>query len=249
MKIHANALPMCLPPEGPVRLLDRICKYEWLKKPQQDLGPPDIEGRPIEGKWRKFTAQAGSPHSSGLKVYSTRAMRAIYASEKEGEHLHPARGTPTWYMSPEQRDRFEVSFNKVGQAVYAQGGSVLPDSNRRTAFVMSKEGRIYARIKENVPGSGQIQHSSFLAGEDVASAGMLSIQDGKIRLIRARSGHYAPRDRELVNIDREIRARSKTGGQLLGQQYEVQWISEERRLLEAVRRAFRTLRRLCWAGW
>ena len=173
---------------------------------------------------------------TGLEIYSTKSMEASYASERTGQHNHPTRGTPTWYMSADQRSGFEVSFNRVGQAVYSQSGAVLPDSTRGTAFVMNREGTIYARVKEIVPARGQVQHSSFLAGGDVAAAGMMSISGGKITNIHAQSGHYAPGDRELGNVDREIR--SRTRGRGARQNYRV----HRQTLGQKIGTAFRRLR-------
>lgn len=48
--------------------------------------------------------------------------------------------------------------------------------------------RIYAGIKE----SGAFQHSSFLHGSRVVSAGLISIQDGQLQSLSPHSGHYRP---------------------------------------------------------
>lgn len=48
--------------------------------------------------------------------------------------------------------------------------------------------RIYAGIKE----SGGFQHSSFLHGSRVLSAGLISIQDGQLLSLSPHSGHYRP---------------------------------------------------------
>lgn len=54
---------------------------------------------------------------------------------------------------------------------------------------MSKEGRIYASLQQSV---GEFHHSSFLAGEAVASAGELKVTKGVISEITRKSGHYQP---------------------------------------------------------
>ena len=48
--------------------------------------------------------------------------------------------------------------------------------------------RIYTGIKTQ----GAFQHSSFLHGSRVLSAGLISIQDGKLKSLSPHSGHYRP---------------------------------------------------------
>jgi hypothetical protein len=48
--------------------------------------------------------------------------------------------------------------------------------------------RIYAGIKE----SGSFQHSSFLKGSRVLSAGLISIEVGQLQSLSPHSGHYRP---------------------------------------------------------
>ena len=56
-------------------------------------------------------------------------------------------------------------------------------------FVMGKDGSIYAG--KDIP--GQIHHSYFLAGENVALAGTVEFRNGqKIMTIVNDSGHYEP---------------------------------------------------------
>lgn len=52
---------------------------------------------------------------------------------------------------------------------------------------------------------GGIQHSSFLKGGNVKSAGMLTINDkGQITRIRNISGHYKPTDKELARLIKHL---------------------------------------------
>lgn len=48
--------------------------------------------------------------------------------------------------------------------------------------------RIYIGIKE----SGAFQHSSFLRGARISSAGLIKIKDGQLRSLSPLSGHYRP---------------------------------------------------------
>ena len=55
-------------------------------------------------------------------------------------------------------------------------------------FVADTSYNLYVGIKQ----SGAFQHSSFLHGSRISSAGLIKIRDGKIKLLQPRSGHYRP---------------------------------------------------------
>ena len=55
-------------------------------------------------------------------------------------------------------------------------------------FVADTSFNLYVGIKQ----SGAFQHSSFLHGSRISSAGLIKIRDGKIKLLQPRSGHYRP---------------------------------------------------------
>lgn len=67
------------------------------------------------------------------------------------------------------------------------GGKALTDGTY--IFVVDPEKKnLYVGKKE----TGHFQHSSFLKGGAVSSAGMIDVKDGKIIAIRNHSGHYLP---------------------------------------------------------
>jgi len=55
-------------------------------------------------------------------------------------------------------------------------------------FVVDMDGRLYCGDHEE----GKFHHSTFLAGGAVQSAGELSAEDGVIKVVTAKSGHYTP---------------------------------------------------------
>ncbi|KAM0335416.1 hypothetical protein ACHAQA_000461 [Verticillium albo-atrum] len=55
-------------------------------------------------------------------------------------------------------------------------------------FVADTNFRLYVGIKS----SGAFQHSSFLQGSRISSAGLIKIKDGKIKSLSPLSGHYRP---------------------------------------------------------
>ncbi|MCO4755289.1 MAG: hypothetical protein KC478_12460, partial [Bacteriovoracaceae bacterium] len=61
--------------------------------------------------------------------------------------------------------------------------------NAPAIFVMDKKGNLYFHSN---PEPGRFHHSSFLAGEDVLSAGQLKVKDGRVLYIDNISGHYKP---------------------------------------------------------
>jgi hypothetical protein len=62
---------------------------------------------------------------------------------------------------------------------------------------------LYAGIKQ----SGAFQHSSFLHGSRISSAGLIKIRDGKIKLLQPRSGHYRPPASNFLAFLHALRAR------------------------------------------
>jgi hypothetical protein len=63
-------------------------------------------------------------------------------------------------------------------------------------WVMDPTGRLYV---SSTPQPGMFNHSSFLGGGSVICAGEIIIEDGKIKFINNRSGHYEPEDETLDN--------------------------------------------------
>lgn len=70
-----------------------------------------------------------------------------------------------------------------------RGTSVWAGGDTRAIFVMDRYGNIYASNDHAV---GRFHHSSFLGGKPVAGAGELKVEDGVLKLISDKSGHYRP---------------------------------------------------------
>ncbi len=101
------------------------------------------------------------------------------------------------YLTSAERPPYKVHFEN-GKVVGADGKLLdTSDVNVRAVwggsgkaiFVMDAKGGIYISKFQK---QGQFQHSSLLAGGDVAAAGELEIRNGVITLITDRSGHYEP---------------------------------------------------------
>ena len=70
-------------------------------------------------------------------------------------------------------------------------------------FVADTSYNLYVGIKQ----SGAFQHSSFLHGSRISSAGLIKIRDGRIKLLQPRSGHYRPPASNFLAFIHALRAR------------------------------------------
>ena len=78
----------------------------------------------------------------------------------------------------------------AGHAVPGPLATMIEKNQNKASwiFVVDTSLHIYAGIKA----SGTFQHSSFLKGSRVLSAGLISIQDGQLMSLSPHSGHYRP---------------------------------------------------------
>lgn len=76
--------------------------------------------------------------------------------------------------------------------------SVKPNS---WIFVADTSFRLYLGIKQ----SGAFQHSSFLNGGRISSAGLMKVKDGQIRRLSPLSGHYRPPTKNFRNFVHSMR--------------------------------------------
>lgn len=69
-------------------------------------------------------------------------------------------------------------------------------TNGQEIFVMSPEGDLHMASHK----IGKYHHSSLLAGTNVAAAGAMKAQGGKIELVTDKSGHYQPKREQMVQL-------------------------------------------------
>ena len=67
------------------------------------------------------------------------------------------------------------------------------EEEKSAAYVWTKCGTLLA----GEHATGQLHHSSFVAGDDVRCAGMIRIASGKVEMISSNSGHYRPSEANL----------------------------------------------------
>jgi hypothetical protein len=133
--------------------------------------PRDLDPH-YRGEWDADVArQRFGPQSNGVWYYRTAAEREQFRVFVDGDGL--------------MRNASDGSlFNSMGQ-----GHSVHVQDGNRAVFVMDGNGNLYA---SNYHSPGQFHHSSFLGGENVMTAGELTVDNGKVIGMNNNSGHYKP---------------------------------------------------------
>ncbi len=116
--------------------------------------------------------------------------------------------TSVKYLSPQEREAYKVSvqdgrvFDSTGKPFETRNAPTEWGSDRRAAiFVMDKKKNLYLSNSLN---SATLKHSSFLAGGPVASAGEMQIEDGYVKSVSNRSGHYVPTGKHLERVAQEL---------------------------------------------
>ena len=103
-----------------------------------------------------------------------------------------------YLYTDEERNQYELKV-KNGQLYVNSKPLHILNEGKHLIFVMNVDGKIYVGIKQLY----YFHHSSFLAGQDVVTAGELELTKDKI-YINASSGHYNPPFHSLKNIILEL---------------------------------------------
>jgi hypothetical protein len=142
--------------------------------------------------------------ANASKYPNTLPMRPEYAGESTVPN--PARGGQTvQYLNDTERAQYEVHVNNG--LLHDASGRLLQSPDYPGIFAMSPEGRIFfADADTAIP--GQFHHSSFLAGQPVAAAGELAIENGTIQSMTTASGHYRT---GMSNLDQFIQELTHRG--------------------------------------
>jgi hypothetical protein len=113
-------------------------------------------------------------------------VTALKTEEERAEFQLRISGTVTQGSSTELYDTGNLfsKFMKQGWAI----------------FVMDSSGRFFAAQHK----VGLFHHSSFLAGGNVAGAGEIKIEGGRVKAITNKSGHYLPTAAEMVQVFAEL---------------------------------------------
>jgi hypothetical protein len=118
-----------------------------------------------------------------------------------GRFFHPK---TVHYMSARELEEYRL-FIKDGRLHQASDGlpfdtsaaTTLHSGQGRAMFVMDRHGNLFASNRQV---HGQLHHSSFLAGREVAGAGELVVEKGVPKLFSRKSGHYRPLDEHQQQV-------------------------------------------------
>ncbi|MFE7801707.1 hypothetical protein [Nocardia sp. NPDC057440] len=113
--------------------------------------------------------------------------------------------SPITYLNNEQRAAYLITVREDGKLYDAEGNlfdtrkGSKPSGNRKRCaiFVMDENGSIYA---SNYHELGRFHHSSLVAGESVAGAGEIRVENGVITHLSDKSGHYKPTFDMMVKV-------------------------------------------------
>jgi hypothetical protein len=109
------------------------------------------------------------------------------------------------YLNESEREEYKVGFVD-GKLKYAKGSLIDTKSSSSHGrqgyfiFVMDQKGNIYTAPTDLVQ-----HHSSFLAGQAVASAGEIMVEAGILKVILDESGHYAPTKGKTKQFEDELK--------------------------------------------
>jgi hypothetical protein len=133
----------------------------------------------------------------------TDAKRATEGKAPVTDEVWKANVATTQYMNDQQREEHQLHFrpgydNTGAENMRVSGESL--DKGEEHIFVMDGEGQMFAKEgqaalnQKDATGRGvNVHHSSFLAGEDIAGAGEMKIDNtGFLKEVTDRSGHYKP---------------------------------------------------------
>ena len=152
----------------------------------------DYLGQHIKKDGDKYMT-LGMNWSGGLsKDYNNTDMLADWAKVNKGDDV-----PGLIYRTAKERAKFlvEVRDGKMYQNDKLMNGDGY-------LFVMDGQGKIYAADK-----SEGVHHSSLLAGNPVAAAGMMEVKNGQLTFLRNYSGHYTPTREYTEQFRDEIKSR------------------------------------------
>jgi hypothetical protein len=140
-----------------------------------------------ESRGATFAGNARPP------VYETTPMREKYIGEDQPNNdVWP--GSQVKYLNDEELAGYKLElrdgrmYDANGSLFDTSAASRGPNSGK-AIFVMDENGSFYASNHQEI---GEFHHSSLGRGEPVAAAGELQVDDGVLKGISDKSGHYAP---------------------------------------------------------
>jgi hypothetical protein len=153
----------------------------------------------------------GVSSSEAAKFSDLQPMNPRFKGEERGEVF----GTSVKYLNMQDRAGFKVTirdgkvFDADGKPFETRQASTAFEVNKgRAIFVMDAQGSIYISNEQT---RGKFHHSSFLAGQPVAAAGDIRIENGVITAISRKSGHYRPTLEQLNQVVQQLADQNVSG--------------------------------------
>lgn len=125
-----------------------------------------------------------------------------------GNHLWPDKHVK--YLDEKEREEYRLQikdgklYDSKGKPFDTKEGVTVHSGKNHAIFTMDPAGNLYA---SNYHGQGKFQHSSFVAGGPTASAGEIVVDNGVLKTISNRCGHYKPSPRFITQALKILQAK------------------------------------------
>jgi|GEM_PF-6987835 len=111
-----------------------------------------------------------------------------------GEHLVNKKKLVAYFTTAEEKARYLVTVDAQGLLRNAEGTLIdsMGAERNMASFAMDADGNLYVWNLSDLDDGRVLKHSSFSAGGPLTAAGEVRVQNGLLRTISRRSGHYFP---------------------------------------------------------
>jgi len=139
------------------------------------------------------------PPPADARYQKTVPMLSAYAGEETGRVF----GHKVMYLDETQRQAFKATVRDGllcaadGSPFDSRQATTSGEVTGRAIYVMDHDGNLFL---SNKAGIADFQHTSFLAGQPVAAAGDIRVENGVIKEISRSSGHYRPSEELLDQV-------------------------------------------------
>jgi hypothetical protein len=170
----------------------------------------------LKGKLPGRTALDDAGHGVSIppalrdRRYSGKPMNDRYRTETNGaDPSNPFRPSSVRRLTEVERESHRLYFDQDGVLRSARDGTAFDtrasmtehSGSGRAIFVMDEQGNLYASNYQKI---GVFHHSTLANGQPVATAGEISVLDGRIQHFTAASGHYTPGRAEMQQLVDEL---------------------------------------------
>jgi hypothetical protein len=163
--------------------------------------------------WRTASVAAPGPVFGALlsKLYGEWLQKSALPNARQDSFWNYARiefpndkRFVTYYGDDAEAEKSRLEFREDGRLYSVWTGMTFDTKGLQTVsggsgwamFVLSPMGKIFAGSHDE----GRFHHSTFLGGSAVAAAGEFVVEDGRIKVITAKSGHYQPTVAEMKRL-------------------------------------------------